>query len=178
MPGEEFKSVSPWQHNDVLYDWATIVGNRLVTNTPDYKISFMYIEFENVASPSNPVSLPIVYRGGGQAYYRSLSSSPNNDYLRVPIISGVLTSTDIDNFPGGNLLTFFAQTQGLTGVNGKPFSNAANSKVYGGALIAAPDPDDATQDLIFARLYYAAVDQIIKPATSAQVGMQWEENLG
>lgn len=167
-----------WQHNAILYDWATIVGNRLIKDSPNYKLSFMYIEFENVAHPTDPVSLPVISRSGGIAYYEGLAHSLVRNYLRVPIISGVLTSSNTDHFPQGNLLTFYAQSQGVTGLNGLPFSNSHNSKVFGAALVAAPDPSDATQDLVFARLYYAAADQQVKPSTSAQIGITWEELLG
>lgn len=164
--------VTPFVHNDVLYDWATIVGKLLLKQGVKFGIGGMYIEFQNVASPGDPVAAPAVDRAGGAAYYADLATSPDTDYLRVPLIAGTLNSTDADLFPGGNEATFFAQTSGVAGVHGKPFSDANNSVVFGGALVAFVDEDDPTQDLVFSRFYFGEADQQPKLATS-QIGLEW-----
>lgn len=168
---------TPFCDNLVLYDWATIVGKLLTLGDSSWRVDTVYLEYENVASAGDPVAVPSFDRSGGVAYYDSLSSSATKDYLRVPIISSTLNSTDETNFPGGNLLSFFAQSQGAVGIHGKEFSDTAISKVYGAGLVASPDPNDATQDKVFSRFYVPTSEQQAKLATS-QIGVTWEIELG
>lgn len=164
-------------NNDILYDWATAVC-ELLRGAPDgkqYKVSAMYLEFENNSGAA--VSPPAYSRDEGVSYYTSLSSSPERDYLRVPLTAATLTSTDEDLFPRGNRLTFFAQTEGTAGINGKPYDSASQSRLYGGALVVTPDFTDPAQDLIFARFYWSdTADQMIK-LVGSQCGLEWRETL-
>lgn len=176
LPG--WLPVTDWTHNDVLYEWGAIVGNLLLRRGNQYGIGGMYIEFENVADPDDPVTPPVVTRGPGEGidYYNDLGTSPNRDYLRVPLIAGTLEVSDADKFPKGNMPVFFAQTSGLVGTHGKPFSDVNNSKVFGAALVAFVDKDDATRDLVLSRWYAGAGDQQAKLPTS-QVGVEWRLKL-
>ncbi len=153
-----------WHKNLVLYDWATIVGNLLTLGSSAYKIGGMYLEFENVASPGDPVSPPTVTRADGLSYYSGLEGSPDRDYLRVPLLSALLD---------GDQMTFVAQSQGTEGVNGVAFGAASNSKLFGAALVAMPDEDDPTQDIVFSRFYAEEADQIEKPDSAAQLTATW-----
>ena len=56
--------------------------------------------------------------------------------------------------------------------NGLPFSSAASSKVYGLALVAAPDANDVAQDVIFARWYLSGGNVVTKTANQ-EIGVQW-----
>lgn len=174
--GEWIKT--PWVSNLVLREWGGIVGKLLTLGSNNYRISTMYLEFENVPVPNTPVSIPVFDRDppSGVSYYNGLITSLNRDYLRVPMIAGILDSTDQILYPNGNLLTFFAQTSGVVGVHGKPFSDANNSVVFGGALVATPDVNDATQDLILSRFYFPVADQQPKLPTG-QIGLEWELTL-
>lgn len=171
--------VTEFQPNDFLYEWATIVGNLLLRRGLNYGIGGMYLEFENVGSPGDPVSAPGFTRDADQArpYYDNLALSADRDYLRVPLVSGALGSSDGTKFPKGNRVSFFAQSGGEEGVHGKPFSAAANSVVFGGALVAFVAEDDPTQDLVLSR-FYAAVDRQQAKTDSAQVGLEWQVTLG
>jgi hypothetical protein len=143
----------------------------------DYRISRVYIEYENVTLPADPVTPPSYDANDSRSYYDNLSSP--RDYLRVPVIG----NPDVQIASGyeglftegvdGNKLVFFAQTAGTSGENGVAFSNAVNSKVFGLALVAAPVDSDKTQDVIITRGYYATADQKVKDA-SAQIGVTWE----
>lgn len=170
--------ITPFRSNTVLYEWGAIVGKLLLKQGLQYGIGGMYIEFENVADPDDPVAAPTVERDPemGVEYYDGLALSSDRDYLRVPLIAGTLNSSDDDDFPKGNEPTFFAQTSGLTGVHGKTFSDSSNSKVFGAALVAFPNEDDPTQDLVFARFYFDVEDQQVKLATS-QIGIEWPITL-
>lgn len=172
---DKMTPVTDWVPNTVLYDWAAIVAPLLATGNPAYRIATMYMEFKNVVTPGDTVSpTPTVTRGPGEGldYYASLASSPDRDYLRVPMISALIDSTDDVNFPQGNRVSFSAQSQGTTGVFGKQFSDLANSLVYGGALVASPGGMDASQDIVLARFYYPTNQQIPK-LSSGQVGLTW-----
>lgn len=164
-----------WHHNDILYEWGALVGRLLLRQGLNYGIGGMYIEFANVASPGDPVTPPDVSRDAGQGvdYYNDLSTSPDFDYLRVPLIAGTIDSSDQTRFPKGNQLTFFAQTSGVEGVHGKPFSDVNNSVAFGGALVAFVDDSDFTQDLVLSRFYFSVDEQMAKLATG-QIGYEWK----
>jgi len=165
----------PWWHNDVLFEWATIAGTLLTQGLSNYRLSGIYLEFENAGGA--PVTVPSFTRDEGIAYYNGLVASPDRDYLRVGLNFGKLTSSNETNFPGGNLMTFQAQTSGIVGVHGKTFSDTVSSRVYGGALVAQIDANDASQDLIFSRFYFPSANQKVKEAGS-QIGATYQVELG
>lgn len=183
MPGPDgrlhhWSQRTEFQPNLVLYEWGAIVGNLLLKQGLKFGIGGMYLEFANVASPGDPVPVPPLERDPsmGVAYYDDLATSPDTDYLRVPLVAGTLNSSDATNFPKGNSPTFFAQSTGLVGVHGKPFSDVNNSVVFGAALVAFLDQDDPTQDLVFSRFYFDVSSQQPKLATS-QIGIEWPVDL-
>lgn len=143
----------------------------------DYRISHVYIEYENVTLPADPVTVPSYDADDGRGYYDNLVSP--QDYLRVPI-TGVPATQIATGYESlftdgvdGNKLVFFAQTAGTTGENGVAFSNAVNSKVFGIALVSVPTEADKTKDVLITRGYFAVSDQKVKDA-SAQIGVTWE----
>jgi hypothetical protein len=164
--------------NQLQYTWGFIAAQSLGLGDVKYQIDAMYIEFENVAAPANPVTVPTYDRSEGLEYYDDLSASGTKDYIRASLASnpalGVKTGYESHFGAGeGNQLTFFAQTSGAIGVHGKTFSDSVNSKVYGAALIATPVFADPTQDVIFARTYFSVSEQVVKEASS-QIGITWE----
>ncbi len=167
-----------WSPNSVIQSWGAIFGN-LSQGRAEYRIARMYLEFRNVADVEVAIDPPGFNRGvsSGRAYYDGLADSADTDYLRVPLLAQTLNSSDPILFPDGNLVTFFAQTAGLAGVGGLPFSDANNSVVYGAALVATPDDGDPTQDLVFSRAYLDADQQRPKIAGSS-VGIEWEVLFG
>lgn len=176
---KQWTPVTDFEHNDFLYEWGAIFGNLLLRKGLNYGIGGMYLEFENVGTPGDPVAAPTFTRDADQGvdYYNSLADSADRDYLRVPLIAGNLSSSDQTNFPLGNLLSFFAQTSGVEGVHGKPFSDANNSTVFGGALVAFVDDSDHTRDIVLSRFYVSTGKQQPKLSTS-QVGFEWRLTLG
>lgn len=172
IPGASF-------HNQIQWTWGEIACKLFGEGREEYKISAMYIEFENTAAPGNAVSAPAFDRADGIEYYSALSASPARDFLRLKLISNP-KATLVSGYEGSsvvtNQLTFFAQTTGSTGVHGKPFSVGANSTVFGLALVAAPRWEDRTRDLIFAREYYPVGQQVLKQASS-QIGVSWTEQF-
>lgn len=167
--------VTGFQHNDLLYEWGAIVGSLLMRRGPEYGISGMYIEFENVGSPGDPVDVPSFTRefDQGVEYYNALADSADRDYIRAPLVSALMDSSDAAKYPRGNRLTCFAQTSGVVGVHGKPFAAGNNSVCFGGALVSFLDIADPTRDLVFSRFYLEVANQQAKLDTS-QVGFEWK----
>lgn len=160
-----------------MYDWATATG-ELLRNAPDrknYHLGAMYLEFENNSGAA--VVAPSFTRSGGISYYNDLISHATIDYLRVPLTAVTLTSTDSTKFPGGNRITAFAQTQGVTGVHGKPFNATQQSRVFGMALVVTPEFSDATQDLVFSRYYFDDTDDQLIKLVGSQIGVEWRLDL-
>ena len=172
------------QHNQVQYTWGPIVakalGFRPQTDRPNYRISAIYFEFENVSTPETVVSESASFpKDLSISYYNSFAS--DRDFLRVPLIIEPTLSTSVgyeDKLPvehQDNQLTFFAQTSGNSGVRGVGFGNnvdGKNSKIYAAALVAAPDFNDPTKDVIFARTVFSSGHQVPKEASS-QIGITW-----
>lgn len=171
------------QPNQIQYSWGQIaaqqLGYRPQAGRPSFHISALYIEFENVGDPEDPVTVSVFDRELGVDYYNALVESGTQDFLRVPLRLEPTLSISAgyeDYFTAGlngNQLTFFAQTSGLTGVHGKSFSHTVNSKVYAAALVATPSFSDRTQDVIFARTTFSSENQVTKEASS-QIGITWD----
>lgn len=162
-----------WSYNSFLYD-ASIVTQRLLRGSPDgknYAIRRAYVEFENSGAPVDPV--PTISRSGNKAgYYNSLSAP--RDYLRVSVAATLEVNDDDSLYQAANRAVFLIETSGSVGAkNGLTFSDGAGSVVYGGALVAAPNDSDASQDLVYARVYHDPGDQQEK-LPGAQIALRWE----
>lgn len=179
LNGERHVEPVTFKSNQIQYDWGFVAAKLIGQGNYKYRLSAMYIEFENVASPGNIVTVPSFDRDAGVEYYDDLQSSGTKDFLRVPFVSlpaiGIESGFEAFFTPDvdGNKLTFHAQSQGVVGVHGKTFSSGVNSKVYGAALVATPEFADRTQDIVFARSYFETGEQTVKEASS-QIGVTWE----
>lgn len=160
-------------NNLVLYSGADILS-LLLAGHSEFKIGAMYMEFMNLADPDDPITPPAFDRSGGSEYYASLATSPNVDYLRVPIVLNPLNSASGPNYVA-NRATFFAISEGVVGVNGKEFSAAANSAVYGAALVSTPDFGDQSKDVIYSR-DYSEIGKVLKQ-TGFQIGITWVQQF-
>lgn len=137
--------------NIVTYEGIDLLGKLLAGQ--DYTINTMYMEFTNSLTVPTVTPDP----ADGRSYYAALDvGSSDLDYIRVPLTADpVLESTDATKF-STNRVNFFAMSTGATaGRGGHVFSNAATppSKIYGVALVCAPDANDASQDIVFSRSY-------------------------
>ena len=155
--------------NLILYSGADVLA-KLLSGNSEYKINGMYLEFKNLADPTDPITPPTFDRTGGRDYYDGLVSSPDTDFIRVSLASlPLLQATDVDY--SNNQITFFSISSGSTGFHGKTFSSAANSAVFGAALIATPGGSDQAQDIVYARVY-SGIDKILKES-SREIGVTW-----
>lgn len=164
--------------NQIQYGWGAAAAKLLATGNAAYKISTMYVEFENVGSAGDVVTQPTYTRSEGREYYENLSLLPDRDFLRVPLLLPAAISVESgyeDYMPDaeGNLLTFYTQSQGIAGYHGRAFNHSVNSKIFGAALVVTPDATDPTADIIVARTYLNSGDQVLKVAAS-QVGLTWQ----
>ena len=155
-------------HNIVTYSGIDLLGKLLAAQ--DYAVNTMYMEFTNGVVPSitpDPAD--------GRSYYAALDSGLSaSDYLRIPLgASATLSSTDALKFET-NKATFFAMSTGSTaGMGGHLFGTS--SKVYGVALVAAPDPSDASQDIVFSRSYdFTAKDKQV----DEEISIIWSHVFG
>lgn len=169
--GRVFQTIH--SNNLVLYSGADILA-LLLAGHPEYKIGAMYMEFMNLADPDDPITPPAFDRSGGIDYYTGLASSPNVDYLRVPIVLNPVNSPSGSNYVA-NRATFFAISEGVVGVNGKEFSAAANSAIYGAALVSTPDFQDPSKDVVYSR-DYAEIGKQLKQ-TGFQTGITWVQQF-
>jgi hypothetical protein len=172
------------QHNQVQYTWghlaAQTLGFRQQPDRSRYHISAIYFEFENVLTPETTVSESTTFpKDRDISYYNAFSG--DRDFLRVPLIlepalgtsAGYEAKLPLEH--NTNQLTFFAQTAGNSGVRGIGFGSnidGKNSKIFAAALVATPDIDDPTKDIIFARTVFSENSQVPKEASS-QIGITW-----
>jgi hypothetical protein len=86
-------------------------------------------------------------------------------------------TSDPVKFPKNNVAIFYYQSEGTVGVkNGLTFSDVANSRVYGGALVAIRNQGDKTQDLILSRFYVSGSQQVVK-VVGKQIAVTWKIRL-
>ena len=155
--------------NLILYGGADILS-LLLAGQNDYRARTMYIEFQNLADPSDPITPPTFGRDGGASYYDGLISSPDRDFIRIALsVSPSFASSGGDY--QNNVVTFFGQTAGTSGFHGKSFGESANSAVFGAALVASPDTQDQSKDVVFSRVY-SGIDKILKQ-TGQEIGVTW-----
>ncbi len=173
---EQWALQSEWNKNTIVYEWGAIATRLFALGDIRYRIGGMYLEFENVASPGDPVSIPTYNRTRDVEYYNNLAGSSTRDYLRVSMTANKISSSNEVLYPKGNQVTYLARSQGLQGVHGKAFSDSANSTLFGASLVAFIDGTDATQDLILSTFYLETENQQPKLSTS-QVGLEWELTL-
>jgi hypothetical protein len=156
------------KHNLILYGGADILASLLAgRGTP---VNAMYMEYKNLASPGDLITPPAFDREGGISYYNGLSSSPDIDFLRIPLtVNPTVEASDV--VYSGNQVVFFGVSEGTTGFHGKSFLDTVNSAVFGAALVAAEDLGDQSQDIVFSRIY-SGIDKVLKMA-GHQIGITW-----
>jgi len=161
------------KQNLILYSAADILA-QLIAGQSTYSIQAMYVEFKNLAAPSDPVSAPAYDRTGDISYYNGLSGSVDTDYLRVPLtVSASIGTSDATKY-NGNQVTFYGVTAGTSGIHGKTFAETSNSAVYGYGLVATPVVSTQATDRVFSRAYST---KLLK-TSGKQIGVQWTIRFG
>lgn len=162
-----------WHANNILADYAYIQA-RLLRGDTNYKLAVAYLEFQNVDSPGDPADEVAFDFSDGVEYYTGLSGSADRDYIRAPLTVSEPTIEDGMSaiFPKGNQILTYAASNGIVGVHGKPFTEDDNSVICGVAIVATPDKNDPTQDLIYARWSAAEEDQWAK-VDGQKITIEW-----
>ena len=152
----------------IIYEAADIMA-KLIAGELLYAPNAFYIEFKNGVAPTPPT----INLAEGRSYYAGLETLHGStfvDYLRVPRqFPPAVSSSDVAKYVG-NKLTFTVASQGTVGICGLDFSAAANSVIYGAALVSVLDWTDRTKDLVFARYYPATA---LAKGAASEVNIQW-----
>jgi hypothetical protein len=135
--------------NEIMFN-ALIPGS----SASGTKLDTAYIEYVNGDAVAPP---EIGANEDSDDYYTSLSATQDRDYLRVPIMSHKVSTSE----QGRPVLTVIVATEGDTGIHGKPFSATVGSRVYGIAIAASQANDRG--DILFSRHYYQPAEQQVKP---------------
>lgn len=169
-PVRQATVTNQWQH-----DWGAAAARALGYGTAGYTINAAYVEYANLADPGDTVTPPSYDRSEGRTYYDGLALTADRDYVRVPIgLPPALETEPGYTLPDGqgNRLVFHVLATADTGVHGRAFHVNSNSKVYGLALVVAPDWDDPTADLVFARAYLPTAQQLLQ-VPGGQIGLTY-----
>jgi len=132
----------------------------------------MYLQFTNAATYTPPSEDDI--SRDGSLFHGSLPEE--HDILRVPLLA-LPTSTASGGVYSSNCVSFIAATAGDDGSPGLidelPFTRGL-SLVVGGGVIAMPDPDDYTQDIVLSRGYLTEAGQLVRPDAPAEIAVRWQ----
>lgn len=130
---------------------AAYVAAKLHAGDMGYRVSHVYMEFINLDNPGDTFIYPVFDPASdSKAHYDALQGSTDErDFIRVPV--GV--TPEPTDTPTTQVLPLVASTSGNTvGFWGREFSKAANSYVYGLALVASPK-NNFGSDIVIARAY-------------------------
>lgn len=156
-----------FDHNKTMNGAALAIA-QLFAGYSNHIPTHIYFEFENLGSQEADPVLPAFGKADGVEYYTGLEFSTSKDFLRVPVIAG----TPYQNEDGDYVISFYAVTPGNNkGFWGKPFSESDNSAVFGGALVATPNPAIQANDIVIARSYPENA-KVMKP-TGEQISVTW-----
>lgn len=156
------------QANALMNEGHDVLG-RLLSGDRSVLPNMAYVEFYNGAGdPPSVVPDPVE----GRSYYAGLEAADpadGIDYLRIPLIFGPAVGATAGH--QSNRVRWTITTSGTEGVAGLSFSSGAGSKVFGGALVAAPDLSDRSADLVFARFY--PEQPVEKGPANQQIQLIW-----
>lgn len=154
---------------NMIMDGAAFCVANLLLGDDRYKVGAIYFEFINLADPADSPSPPAFTKDEGVDYFCGLQYSSNRDLLRVPVVANAQI---VETESGSYLISFYAITPGdAFGFWNKPFSAANNSAVYGGALVATPNPSSQSNDIVIARNYPEGA-KVMKP-DGEQIAAVW-----
>ena len=146
---------------------ATLLAGRGVApNT-------MYLEFMNTAG-APPVITPDAAEG--RDYYAGveLNGDDNHGYLRLALAAQPQLESSDAAF-NSDRVQFIAISNADYGLYGaSAFSDVANSKVFGLALVAAVDAGDRSRDIVFARSYDFSYKQKL---SGEEIAISWAHTV-
>lgn len=156
VDSDEWKAIQD-QHNLVTYEGADILAKAVAGAL---NINTMYLVFEN-DSGAIRISEDLGNIAGTYA-----DTSPNRGYVRVSTMGEPVYTSSGDDY-NNNEVAFLAVTDGTA--EGATVTDGT-SVFYHTALVASPDFDDQTDDLIFS---CSDLSTEITKVAGAQIGIRW-----
>ena len=170
VPGQPLPVPIKWSANTVQYGAADVLG-RLLSGDTRVVPAGMYLEYtNNLGAWVQPTN----FGREGFTYFHSMAGT--TDVIRVPLLQTPGYDASSATYVS-NRTTFIAQsggTDGVAGKNGVINFTRSTSYIVGGGLIAMPDADDWSQDLVLTRGYVSSADAIQRPADPNEVMMRWQ----
>jgi len=152
------------KENLFLKSGADVIA-RLLAGGQNLQIRGMYLEFDN---GTDPIVEPTYDRDSDISYYNA-SLGADRDFLRVPLVSQPMLDASDDTY-NTNRVSFFSLSTSKMGENGEQMFQTG-SRVYGGALIATPDRNDRSKDIVVCRTYWGA--DAMEKDSAHQVATRW-----
>lgn len=145
-------------HNDMQATGLNVIAKSLYTNS--HCINYMYILYWNTVEPGT------LTPSAGDLTAASLREA-SEGYLRVPL----LQHSNVGAVLSMQAITAAAYNAGDTGIA----LTDTESKIFAAGLVMAPDPADASEDVLFSA---AVLPSAIVKIANAQVGILWEVTIG
>lgn len=163
--GDQFCSPTK---NAIASSWNEFLAPILLGKlfSAPIEINGVYIEFEN--DGGQVVTPPTFERDDDHLlYYQQLTTTTGNrDYLRLPITGRSANSLK-------TAFSIIAETTGVAGQNGLPFSSSQQSRVYGGSVVYRRS-DLPSEDVVFSRAYISDSDKQLVKLAGRQISLRWE----
>jgi len=147
------------QHNLVTYQGADVMAKAMAG---DLTLNAVYMAFENDPSAIR-ISEDLSNIAGTYA-----DSSPNRSFVRVSTMGAPVYTSDGDDYQH-NQVSFLAVTDGSSFFPAVPVTDGT-SVFYHTALVAAPDMDDQSDDLVYA---CSDLTTDISKVAGANIGIRW-----
>ncbi len=161
-----------WFPNSLQFGAADAIG-RLLSGDLTRRPVGMYIQYCN---DMGSWVTPEDFGRDGKGYFHSLADGIS-DILRVPLIQTPDTVSSNDALYSSNVSRYTAMTAGTDGLAGLIQSGVTFDRgvsvVVGGGLIAMPDADDYTQDVVLTRGYLPDAEQLTRPADPFEIMLGW-----
>lgn len=147
-------------HNDMQTTGLNVIATSLYTNS--HCINYMYILYWNMVEPQPGTLTP----SAGDITAASLRAA-SEGYLRVPL----LQHSNVDAVLSVQAITAAAYDVGDAGFE----LTDSGSNIFAAGLVMAPNPADASKDVLFSAAVFPSA--IVKIA-NAQVSILWEVTIG
>ena len=152
--------------NTTLYSGYDMEAKALSGDT-DYVINGMYLQFKNVAP-----TLPVIPLTRKPTYYAALTGT--DGYVRVKTFSEPEFSTTDATKYDFNKATFIATSSSTSSAGAAVIDGT--SQFYSVALVAIPDINDQTKDILFSASAIKSSLGVFAPITkiaNSQVSFKW-----
>jgi hypothetical protein len=145
---------------------------KAISGDSDSTVTGMYMQYKNSAP-----SLSTIPDDRDTDYYFNLSG--DDGFVRVSTLANPQFSTTDSTKFANNKVEFFAVSDGSNASGATVIDGT--SQFYSLALVAMPDADDRTQDIIFSAAHLVDGAGALAPITkyaNSQIGLSWAIKFG